>query len=166
VSSPAKSRAAKDPDPDLTTGDSETTPPSRRDIEAHATALRVAGASPAEIANSLDLATPRIAAKTAERGLARALAGTAAENRALDVTRADIAIAALWPKVEGGDPAAASALAALLDVRSRLLGLVEPPVTARSQRSPAQRRTKSNANETPNAVENSGSPTLQLELDE
>lgn len=95
----------------------------RLEVEGKAAALRLAGASGQEIANALSLATARAGLRAAERGILQALDATAEDERAMDAMRANIAIEAIWPKVEGGDVAAAAALANLLAVRTQLLGL-------------------------------------------
>lgn len=145
MGSSAKAGAGKDESPLAESSDSANAL-TRREVESKATALRIGGASGDEIASALGLASSRVGAKAAERGLARSLEGSAVEHRALDVTRIDLAVAAIWPKVSEGDPSAASALAALLDVRRLLLGL--SPVDAAPSpptQTPRPRRTRANS---------------------
>lgn len=153
MGSSAKAGPSKDESPLAESTDS-TTALTRREVESKATALRIGGASGDEIANALGLASSRVAAKAAERGLARSLEGSALEHRALDVTRIDLAVAAIWPKVSDGDPVAASALAALLDVRRLLLGL-SPVDTATSPptQPPRPRRTRASSNQESGAAD-------------
>lgn len=165
MGSSAKAGASKDESPPAETTDSANAL-TRREVESKATALRIGGASGEEIASALGLASARVGAKAAERGLARSLEGSAIEHRALDVTRIDLAVAAIWPRVSDGDPIAASALAALLDVRRLLLGLSpvdagSSPITQtpRPRRARASNGRESNAPE--EAIERSGD---QLEL--
>lgn len=97
----------------------------RRAADAQAAALLLKGNSGEEIAAAIGLGTPREALKSASRGLAQTSGMPTSTSRALDVARTNVAIAALWPRVEAGQPDAAAALAALLDVRMRLLGLTD-----------------------------------------
>ncbi len=98
----------------------------RPDVEGQAAALYLRGASGEEIAAAVGMKS-RAGTRAAERGMARALQAPPEASRALDVSRANAAIAALWPRVEAGQPEAASALAALLTVRAQLLGLTGGP---------------------------------------
>lgn len=110
--------------------DAASTKASRKDHEAQTVALYLRGATAEEIATAVGLPSGRGALRAAERAVAQSIRTPSEISRAVDVARANVAITALWPRVEAGQPEAALALASLLAVRAQLLGLTEGPLAS------------------------------------
>lgn len=134
----------------MTSASEETSAPTsaqsiadRRAADAQAAALRARGMSTEDIAQALGMSSPNHAAKAAGRGLKRALDGSVSDNRSLDATRIDLAIAAIWPRIEAGQSEAVSALASLIALRIELLGHGQSYGTTADSETEAPKRSRS-----------------------
>lgn len=97
----------------------------RVDYRAKVWAARLAGRKPREIAAELGISLSYVklliarALKDSREEVARACVDHVAESQ----DRLSVAMAAIWPQVEAGDPKAISTYLAIEDRRARLLGL-------------------------------------------
>lgn len=96
-----------------------------RERELRALVLRRQGKRYDEIGRELGISESS-AWKAVQRAYARSLKLADDEanfNRRLDLERLDVALSAIWPRVQGGDLWAIDRLLAILERRAKLLGL-------------------------------------------
>jgi len=87
---------------------------------------RTQGLTFAQIAEQLGYAHPAAAKKAYSRAVRARPDELVQEDRALDLNRIDLLIAALWPAAMQGDHRSTLTLIKLLERRAKLLGLDQP----------------------------------------
>lgn len=88
--------------------------------------LRRAGATYAQIAQTLGYANPSSAQKAVESALKEALVEPAEGVLQLELARLDAMLSTLWPKMREGDYGAVDRILRIMDRRARFLGLDAP----------------------------------------